>query len=553
MKKHKFTKIASLFVLALSIILTGCKDNSTGPDPGGNGGNGGPVSVTSIDPTAGPAGTEVTIKGENFSSTASENTVTFGGNKEATVNSASATELKVTVPDGATTGKITVKVGSESVDSGDEFAVAPQVYADLPGNKTLITMDETWANDTTIAGPHYVLPGVTLTVKEGVTVKFKYHNNNSDDVGTIITMPGTYDNFSDGFRPSGRLVAKGSATDPVIFTSAKSNPEVGDWGGIILCGNAVNNWPGGQGEIEGLSQGVQYGMDTSKHDFINDDDSGTLSYVQINYTGYSIADGSELQALTPYALGNKTQLDHISIFKSLDDGIEPFGGTVNIKYLVVVGAQDDAFDGDAGWRGYGQFYLAVETTPANRDFENDGCASGSYDQTCQDVGPSQFHIYNATAWSAAQKSNGEIPMSGMMLREGLSGHYGNVILANLNNKITTAPIYLEDDQTRNFLQSGDLTFGGNIAYQDGDYEAAFDTLGYTAQDLDLMKVGSDTQVFNDPENYDFSLPAGSPALEHYEQVPANDFLDQTNFSGAVGPTGSDMDWTTGATWIKWHD
>jgi len=551
--KSNFTKIAGLFVLALSIIMTGCKssggsDNSTGP------GSGGPPSISSISPTAGPAGTEVTIKGQNFSSTASKNTVTFAGGKEATVNSASTSQLKVNVPDGAMTGAISVEVGTESVASGNEFAVAPKVYADLPGNKTLITRDETWANDTTIAGPHYVLPGVTLTVKEGVTVKFKYHNNNSDEVGTIITMPGTYDNFKDGFRPSGRLVAKGSANNPIIFTSAKSNPEVGDWGGIILCGNAVNNWPGGQGEIEGLSKGVQYGMDTSKHDFINDDDNGTLSYVQINYTGYSIADGSELQALTPYALGSKTQLDHISIFKSLDDGIEPFGGTVNIKYLVVVGAQDDSFDGDAGWRGYGQFYLAVETGPANRGMENDGCASGSYDQTCKDVGPSQFHIYNATVYSmVGGRSNGEIPMAGMMLREGLSGHYGNVILANLANKLTTAPIYLEDDQTRNWLQSGDLTFGGNIAYKDGDYAAAFDTLGYSAQDLDLMKVDSGTQLFSDPENYDFSLVAGSPATQHFEQVPASTFLTQTDFSGAVGVKGSTNDWTTGANWIKWHD
>lgn len=547
--KSNFTKFASLFLLALSIIMSGCKSsggNSTGTGSG-------PVSITSINPTAGPAGTEVTIKGKNFASKASDNTVTFAGNKKANVTSASSTQLKVEVPDGAITGAVNVEVGTESVSSDNEFAVAPQIYADLPGNKTLITRDERWAHDTTIAGPHYVLPGVTLTVKEGVTVKFKYHNNNAADVGTIITLPGDWDNFSDGFHPSGRLVAKGSPDNPIIFTSAKASPEVGDWGGIILAGNASNNWPGGQGEIEGLSKGVQYGVDTSKHDFIDDDDSGTLSYVQINYTGYSIADGSELQALTPYALGSKTQLDHISIFKSLDDGIEPFGGTVNIKYLVVVGAQDDSFDGDAGWQGYGQFYLAVETGPANRGMENDGCASGSISQCSEGHGPSQFHIYNATVYSAVGgRTNGEIPMSGMMLREGLQGHYGNVILANLKNKLTTAPIYIEDDGTRNGI-GNDLTFGGNIAYKDGDYSAAFDTLGYTAQDLDLMKVDSNTQLFNDPENYDFSLPAGSPALEHFEQVPTSSFLTQTNFSGAVGPTGSGMDWTAGAKWIKWHD
>lgn len=634
--KSTLTKIASLFLLALTLIVAGC----------GSGSDTKPLAVNSFSPTSGPVGTQVTISGTSFSSTASDNSVTFAGNASATVTSASSSQIKVTVPDGAMTGPITVSKGGETATSSSEFTVesgqaelaindftpdtaaagetvtitgagfadsrsgnsvsfsgdavatvtsasstelqvtvpdgaqdgpitvevdgnsvtseksfhvgvnVPDVYDSLPGNKTLIAKNETWANDTTIAGPHYILPGVTLTVKAGVTVKFEYHNNNADEVGTIIALPGTWDAFDDGFHPSARLVAKGTATNPIVFTSAKASPEVGDWGGIILAGNAVNSWPGGQGEIEGLSSGVQYGVDTSKHDFINDDDSGTLSYVQINYTGYSIADGSELQALTPYALGSKTQIDHISIFKSLDDGIEPFGGTVNFKYMVVVGAQDDGFDGDAGWRGYGQFYIDVETGPANRGMENDGCASGSYDQACQDVGPSQFHIYNATVYSmVGGQTNGEIPMSGMFLREGLSGHYGNVILANLAGKLTTAPIYLEDDQTRTWLQSGDLTFAGNIAWTDGDYAAAFDTLGYSAQDVGLTKVDASAQLFNDPQNYDFSLPAGSPALQsgNYEQVSSSSFLTPTNFSGAVGPTGSSMDWTTGATWIKWHD
>src|SRR5699024_10570119 len=144
---------------------------------------------------------------------------------------------------------------------------------------------------------------------------------------------------------------------------------VASWGGIILAGEASNNISGGLGEIEGLDQGVQYGADIASGESFNDaDNSGRLSYVRIEYSGYSIADGSELHALTLYSVGSGTQLDHISIYQSVDDGVELFGGTVDIKYLVIQGAQDVAFDYDRGWTGRGQFCVGVQTegTPPNR-------------------------------------------------------------------------------------------------------------------------------------------------------------------------------------------
>jgi len=543
--KSKFTKIASLLVLAIALVATGCGDN--GNDNPTNGGS--EPSISSFSPTSGTVGTSVTIDGQNFATSASGNTVTFSGGAEATVNSASGTQLEVTVPDGAETGPISVAVGSASATSSSDFTVeqqqqVPQVYQDLPGNKTLITDDETWANDTTVAGPHYVLPGATLTVEEGVTVTFEYHNDVAADVGTIITLPADDENFSEP-RPSGRLVARGSADNPIVFTSTEKT--VASWGGIILAGEASNNVVGGQGEIEGLSSGVAYGADTDGGESFNDqDDSGVLSYVQINYSGYSISDGSELQALTLYSVGSETELNHISVFKSVDDGIEFFGGTVDVKYFVVVDAQDDTFDGDQGWTGRGQFWLGVTTegTPGNRGWENDGCADVA---NCNGGnGPTEYKVYNATMYGNGT-DYGEGNVDGIFVRENLQGDYKNIIVANFQ-KPKGLPVYVETDGTENNIGST-LNFGGIFSYNNASND--YSGLPYTIDEVGVTVI--DTDPFTDAANFDFSLVDGSAPATGGVGVPSDDFYTQTDFSGAVGVKGSANDWTTGANWIKWND
>lgn len=539
--KSYLTKFASFFVLALTLIIAGCGDDDpTGTNGNGNG-NGGAPSISSVEPAYADFGQEVTITGENFASNADENTVTFADGVEATVESASLTELTVTVPEGAVDGPISVEANGETAESSASFGIVPQAYQDFPGNKTLIYQDETWSSDTTVAGPQYVLPGATLTVEPGVTVEFEYHDNNADDVGTIITIPGDQSNYTNE-RPSGRLVADGEADAPIVFTSTRK--EVASWGGIILAGEASNNVPGGQGEIEGLSEGVQFGADIDGGEsFKDDDDSGVLSYVQINYSGYSIAAGSELQALTTYSVGSGTQIDHISIFRSVDDGIEPFGGTHDIKYLVIVDAQDDTFDGDQGWSGRGQFWLGITTdgTPSNRGWENDGCAdTGDCDGG---NGPTEPKVYNATMWGN-NNANGET-IYGTMFREGLTGEYKNNIIANYGNAVV--PIYVETDGTESNI-GNTLTFGGNFSYNNASND--YSGLPYTQQDVGLTVVNN--SPFTDAANFDFSLVEGSAPATGGVSVPNESFYTQVDFSGAVGVKGSEDDWTTDAQWIKWE-
>ena len=146
-----------------------------------------------------------------------------------------------------------------------------------------------------------------------------------------------------------------------------SDATQGQWGGLILLGRAPTavcaagtgpNNAGGtsttcQNPIEGVT-GRFYGGPSQA------DNSGTLQYVQIRYTGIAISEGNELQGLTLGGTGSGTTIDHVQSHNSADDGIEIFGGTTNLKYFVVTGSDDDAFDVDNGWRGFMQFIIAAQ-------------------------------------------------------------------------------------------------------------------------------------------------------------------------------------------------
>ena len=201
--------------------------------------------------------------------------------------------------------------------------------------------------------------GVTLTIEAGVVLAADSSESSSD---LILVNRGS------------RVNAVGTATAPIVFTSQQnltannvSDATQGQWGGIILLGQAPisvcaagtgpNNAGGTsttcQQAIEGVT-GRFYGGPNAQSN------SGTLSYVQIRFTGIALADGNELQGLTLGGVGSGTTLDHIQSHNSADDGIEVFGGTANIRYIAVTGADDDGFDIDNGYRGFMQFMIAAQ-------------------------------------------------------------------------------------------------------------------------------------------------------------------------------------------------
>lgn len=411
----------------------------------------------------------------------------------------------------------------------------PQLYLDLPGPEgNLITKDQKWSHDTVLSGPHFVLPGVTLTIEAGVTVSFEYHNGNSDDVGTIIVLPGDATNFKDGPKPSGQLIAIGTPDKPIVFTSARSDPQINDWGGIILIGDAPTNIQGNTGNVEGLPSAVSYGGDKAN------DNSGQLRYVRIEYSGYSIAEGSELQGLSLYSVGDETEIDHINIYKTSDDGIEIFGGTVALKYIVIYGVSDDCFDFDQGWKGRGQFWLGIQVPGADNGFENDGV-----DGQSNEFGPTDATIFNATIYGAGSSTEGNY---GLKLRENLQGSYNNIIIANF----VGAPFYLQgapesdeeaDPTYENYGQS--LTLSSIMTYNNGEFETP------ASGPSDLTRYASsytkENPLFKDPASFNFALQEGSPALSAGNTPPADGFFEQVSYIGALGTT----DWTQEGSWVRW--
>lgn len=185
-----------------------------------------------------------------------------------------------------------------------------------------------------------------------------------------------------------QIFAEGTATSPIIFTSRQNiegtttNTSQGQWGGIVIAGRAPTAvCPVGVtapnvacvGQVEGTS--ANYGGNSPA------DNSGRLRYVQINYSGFELSPNNELQALTLAGVGNGTTIDHVQSYNSSDDGIEIFGGTVNLSYIVINGADDDGLDTDTGWRGGAQFGIitqkATAVTNGSRGFEWSAAPSGT--------------------------------------------------------------------------------------------------------------------------------------------------------------------------------
>ena len=201
--------------------------------------------------------------------------------------------------------------------------------------------------------------GVTLTIDPGVVVF------GATGVSWLAVNRGN------------KINATGTATAPIIFTSRDnvlglaSDESQGQWGGIVLLGRAPltdcvvpNAAPGSADcfrDTEGAAEPAYGGGATAN------DNSGTMKYVQIRYSGYVLSGNNELQALTTVGVGSGTTLEYIQSHNSSDDGVEFFGGTQNVKYMVVTGADDDTVDLDTGYRGLIQYLIGVQKTAGNPD------------------------------------------------------------------------------------------------------------------------------------------------------------------------------------------
>lgn len=199
------------------------------------------------------------------------------------------------------------------------------------------TADKIWEID----GIVNVQSGVTLTIEPGTFIKAKPKTNNTAS-GVLVVQKG------------GKLIANGTSTAPIVFTSynlldcdGDTGGAPGDFGGIVILGDAPINT--GTATIEGLSGSqYEYGGTNSAHN------GGSLAYVRIEYGGFDLLapnSGNEINGLTLGGVGNGTTLDHIQVSYGKDDAFEWFGGTVNASNLIAFAQDDDGFDFDNGYVG----------------------------------------------------------------------------------------------------------------------------------------------------------------------------------------------------------
>ena len=236
-----------------------------------------------------------------------------------------------------------------------------------------VSASTTWTSDHEyiLNGLIYVDNGATLTIQPGTVVRGMADSETAGDnnPGTLIVTRGA------------KLIANGTATDPIIFTDMDddnvpgglhSNAQYNNnpnsliserWGGLVLLGNtyiAKNQSSTGlpvlvTQQIEGVVG------DSATFGGTNDDDnSGSLSYLSIRYGGAVLMPSKEINGLTMGAVGRGTVIHHIEVMNNVDDAFEWFGGTVNSKYLVGWNCGDDGFDADMGYRGKVQFGLVVK-------------------------------------------------------------------------------------------------------------------------------------------------------------------------------------------------
>ncbi|MFT6881264.1 MAG: hypothetical protein ACJAVY_000045 [Marinoscillum sp.] len=236
-----------------------------------------------------------------------------------------------------------------------------------------VATDATWSADSVyvLGGRIAVTSGATLTIEAGTIIKGQA--GTGTNATALIVARGA------------KLMAVGTAAAPIIFTSVADEIQPGEvespnldeginglWGGIIVLGNARISADNESEQIEGIpandSNGLYGGTDDA-------DNSGTIQYISVRHGGANIGEGNEINGLTLGGVGSGTTIDHVEIVANQDDGIEWFGGTVNVSYALVWNAGDDAIDTDQAWAGTLDNFIVVN--PGDECFELDG-PEGSY-------------------------------------------------------------------------------------------------------------------------------------------------------------------------------
>ncbi|RKT01465.1 hypothetical protein [Chryseobacterium defluvii] len=275
----------------------------------------------------------------------------------------------------------------------------------------------------TLEGIVKVADGATLTIEAGATFTVSTTTTSS-----LVVLQG------------GKILALGSASEPIVFTTAAKVP--GGWGGITIYGRApikaVNGSPTAVSEDGNF---ITYGGNDANYS------SGILKYVRVEYAGKKINDGtSETNTFTFYAVGDGTILENLVAYKGTDDGFEFFGGTVSAKNLVAYGNYDDSFDWQDAWSGQNNSnWFAFQTVTGNFGMEIE--ASANIDNTPPKI--SNITLIRDT--NTNPETAGSVEISAIQFKRQGTGIFSNVYVSGYKNTggKNAYAVLIQDDATNN--------------------------------------------------------------------------------------------------------
>lgn len=412
------------------------------------------------------------------------------------------------------------------------------------GTRTL-SADTTYILD----GMVFVNSGQKLTIEAGTVIKGK--PGEGEQASALIVARGA------------QIFANGTAEKPIIFTAESDDlgtklnqTDRGLWGGLIVLGSAKLNTIPNTLNIEGIPTSETRGQYGGTNDA---DNSGSITYVSIRHGGTNIGADNEINGLTLGGVGSGTTIEHVEIYANNDDGIEFFGGKPNVKYAVVAYCKDDCYDYDQGFRGQGQFWLAIQDA-------NNGDRMGELDGADDPEDGKPYAdpiIYNATLIGRGADAGKKV----LTFRANGGGKWYNSIFVNQAKGIDIEVKHAYDkEHSIKRMNDGDLIVSNNLFWDvagnntekiiklTNSEKAPVSADDSTKASADLTaKIAAWANTVEDPgltysDYLDIKpVPTNSSVVTSGVAAKNSDaFFSEANYKGAFDPAGSN--WAEG--WTK---
>ncbi len=387
-----------------------------------------------------------------------------------------------------TTAEITTSVTAAvlsgiNLEQAIEDALAEQNAAPttetvgIAGGVTFIDDSRTWTNDRIwqMYGKVVVRDGGVLNIEAGTIIKAG--SETGADASVLVIAKG------------GQIIAVGTADDPIIFTDINDDidyddngvspnrqpTDMGRWGSIVVLGNALVGEDGGSDDIEGIADGFSW----TEYGGTNDtDNSGRLEYVSIRHSGQVLTGDNELQGLTLGGVGNGTVVENIEIVGSEDDGIEIFGGSVNVTNLMIHMNGDDAIDLDEGYKGTISNAVIVLDQDTDGAFEIDGTEDGS------GVIDGQYTLQNVTVYG--NPVAGDDTNQYGTWKSGATGLNSNIVFKEFLSGNTIEGI------DSNYAGQGTATAAGSLFFNNFDFITSDDLSTIVPSDITDASTWAET-------------------------------------------------------------